>query len=529
LAKSRLPPLPPPPSTQDSDAPASDDLTVSDRRSLQATRRQEQKRLRKQRHRWVRRVVIGFGVLVLLAGLLGVGVVLYAKYRYDQIRKVHAPHLVKVPAPGKPFNILVVGSDSRAFVQNATQSKAFGSASDQGGQRSDVTMVVRIIPAAKQVWIMSIPRDLWVDIPANNSSISGMNRINTAFNSGPDLLIQTIEKDLGIPISHYISVNFDGFQNMVGALGGITMNFPTPVKDSFSGLKVTTTGCQIVPGTTALELVRARHLYYEQGGTYLYDGLSDFSRIQRQDAFFRAVLNKLNASITNPFALNGFIGAAVKNMTIDDQLGEGTIIGLARSLHGLTGDNLHTQTLPTYGFTTNGGAAVLGEAQPYARQMIDQFNLLGLAATPVSRPGPSTTTTPLATSLVHVQVLNGSGAPGIATSTGAALRRLGYVVISAGDASSFGYTMTQVIYGIGGETAANSVAAHLSGATILVPDSKLVGNNVTVILGSAFSGLTGEAAPTTSTTTTTTAPTTPGADIYTNTQTEPWNPVPCHL
>ena len=87
-----------------------------------------------------------------------------------------------------------------------------------------------------------------------------MNRINAAFNNGPDLLIQTIEQDLHIPVNHYVSVNFDGFQGMVDALGGITMNFPTEVKDSYSGLDVSQTGCQLVPGPTALELVRARHL-----------------------------------------------------------------------------------------------------------------------------------------------------------------------------------------------------------------------------------------------------------------------------
>ena len=90
-----------------------------------------------------------------------------------------------------------------------------------------------------------------------------MNRINAAFNSGPDLLVQTIEKDLGIPINHYASVGFQGFSGMVNALGGVTMDFPTEVKDQYTGLDVTTPGCQVVNGTTALQLVRSRHLYYK--------------------------------------------------------------------------------------------------------------------------------------------------------------------------------------------------------------------------------------------------------------------------
>ncbi len=147
--------------------------------------------------------------------------IIYARYRYDEIPKIHSKHLVKqIAAPGKPFNVLLVGDDSRAFVNNPTQVKAFGDEANAGGQRSDVTMVARFVPATKSVTVISIPRDLWVDIPPNSSDIQGMNRINAAFNSGPDLLIQTIESVLHIPINHYISVGFPGFLGMVDALGG---------------------------------------------------------------------------------------------------------------------------------------------------------------------------------------------------------------------------------------------------------------------------------------------------------------------
>ena len=168
-----------------------------------------------------------------------------------------------------------------------------------------------------------------------------MNRINAAFDSGPDLLIQTIEQDLGIPINHYMAVNFPGFSGMVNALGGITMDFPTPVKDSFTGLDVTTTGCQVVNGTTALQLVRSRHLYYmDSDGYWESDGLSDFSRIQRQDAFFRAVLAKINPVGLNPFTINDFLGAAVSNLTIDDTLSKSDLLNIAEDFKGLQSSHL---------------------------------------------------------------------------------------------------------------------------------------------------------------------------------------------
>ncbi len=505
-----------------------------DRRSLQAARRKARK---KSGRKWPKRVIIGVSVLVLIAVLIGVGGYAYVRYRYGEIKKIHAKHLVKVADPGKPFNILVVGSDTRSFVTNPVQQNAFGSSSSEGGQRSDVTMVVRVIPATKQVWVLSIPRDLWVDIPGDVTGVSGMNRINTAFDGGPDLLIQTIEQDLSIPISYYVAVNFDGFQNMVDALGGITMNFPDPVKDSYSGLNVTTTGCQVVGGYTALELVRARHLYYEQDGVWQPDVNSDISRIQRQDQFFRAVLNKLNASITNPFAINSFIGAAVKNVTIDDTLGVGELFRLAEQFHGMPANNLHTETLPTYGYTTDGGAQVLGEAEPYAAQTVYAFNLQG---TPKPKPSatPTTTTVPTeAPGSVQVQVLNGYGGVNAAGDAASQLEAAGFVVSSVGDASTYTYTTTTIESGPGGQTAADTVAASVGGATTMTSDPSLGNDQVTLIVGSTFTGAHAPGAAPSTTSPPSTAPATPGStttttipsNVYTNDQLEPWNPVPCQM
>ena len=359
------------------------------RADLQAELRSSRKKERKRQHRWRRRSLYALSFVIVLAALGAGGLYVYANYRFNQIKKVHAKHLVAAPAaPGKPFNLLLVGSDSRAFVSNATQENAFGDEANAGGQRSDVTIVARFDPAAKTVTMLSIPRDLWVDIPGNDSGISGMNRINAAYDGGPDLLIQTIEQDLGIPINHYMAVDFPGLTGMVNALGGVNMFFSTPVKDQYTGLNVSTVGCQVVNGTTALELVRSRHLYYKNANGYWeYDGLSDFSRIQRQDAFFRAVLSKVNSSITNPLTINSLIGAAVGNLTIDDTLTQGDLLHIADVFRGLPASNLVTETLPTVAYTSTGGADALKEAQPYAQNVINQFNAIGSTPT-------TTTTTP---------------------------------------------------------------------------------------------------------------------------------------
>ena len=160
------------------------------------------------------------------------------------------------------------------------------------------------------------------------------------------------------------------------------MDFPTPVKDQYTGLDVTTTGCQVVNGTTALQLVRSRHLYYmNSNGYWEYDGLSDFSRIQRQDAFFRAVLAKVNASITSPLTINSFIGAAVGNLTIDDTLSRGRPVAHRRRLPGPAVVAPRDRDPADDGVRhRRAGPTCSKEAQPYAQNMINAFNAIGSTA-----------------------------------------------------------------------------------------------------------------------------------------------------
>jgi LCP family protein required for cell wall assembly len=516
---------------------------VSTRAELQAERReanQAAKKEQRHKHRWRRRILWGLGFVVFLAAAGVGGLYYYVNYRYDQIKKIHSKHLVAQAPPGQPFTMLLVGSDSRAFVQNSVQQNAFGSAAAQGGQRSDVTMLARFVPATKTVVILSIPRDLWVDIPGNETDISGMNRINAAFNNGPDLLIQTIEQDLGVPINHYVSVDFPGFQGMVDALGGITMDFPTEVKDSYSGLDVTTTGCQVVPGTTALELVRARHLYYMQDGVWEYDGQSDFSRIQRQDAFFRALLDKLDTMSLNPFTVNAFIGAAVGNLTIDDTLSKGDLFNIATEFRGLPSSHFVTETLPTTEFVTSGGADVLQAAQPYAYEMLEEFKTLGVAPPKAPKAAPTTTTTTTTVptephSSVDVQVLNASYVSGLAHATATALTAQGFTVSGIGNAAAPIQSggASQILYGTSGYQAAQTLGSVLSGPVTYEPDSSLTGQDVTLLVAGTQLSVTGTGSNPSATTTTTapTAPTTTTipADVVTNTQPEPWNPYPCTL
>ena len=321
--------------------------------------------------RWPKRVLIGVTVLVVLAIIGGVGGWFYVNSVLGSIKRVPVTGITP-ESSGAPIDILLVGSDSRAFVDNSGEASSFGSASTQTGQRSDVIIVARLVPATRRIEMLSIPRDTYVPIPGTG----GSNRINAAFNTGPGLLVQTIEQNLGIPINHVVMANFLGFEGMVNALGGISLDFSYPVRDLYSGLNVSTMGCQTVNGTTALALVRSRHLYYFQSGSWHYDGMSDWSRIQRQQAFFHALLNKANGEFPNLFAINSFLRATASDLQVDSGFTSREMISLGLKFRGVASSNLTTEVLPTSATTINGNDVLLA-AQPYAKEMISSFLAFG--------------------------------------------------------------------------------------------------------------------------------------------------------
>jgi LCP family protein required for cell wall assembly len=270
-------------------------------------------------------------------------------------------------ASGAPFTILVIGSDSRV----GESSQAFGSASVVTGQRSDVVQLWRVTPATKQIQILSIPRDTVVSmLPPDTTQYGTYNRINSSFNSGADQLVKTITANFGIPINHVVQVDFAGFQDAVNALGGIYLNFPYPAKDAYSGLDITTPGCQLLNGAQALAVARARHYEYYSDGYWQYDGTSDFGRIQRQDVFIRSLITSAKSKV-NPLTVNAFIGSIHEGVVIDDGFGINEIIGLALDYRSFDPSSLQAQTLPTEAANGFGDLGdVLTVQQPEAQQML---------------------------------------------------------------------------------------------------------------------------------------------------------------
>ena len=302
----------------------------------------------------------------------------YLRFRLSQITAIKC-HTCAAVADGTPYNVLIVGSDSRAGNSGAA-ARAFGSASLVGGQRSDTIKILHVDPAAGTARLLSIPRDTYValsDMPAS-SGLSVDNKINAGFNYGPDALIQTIQNTFGITISHFVIIDFTGVINLVDSVNGINMNFPYPVRDddngnNNSGLYIPHAGCQTLNGNTALALARSRFFQYEvRPGYWRSDPSGDLGRIQRQNAIIEATIDKARSSY-NPLTINAFLGSVVHDVTVDQNLSGSDLLSLAQKYHAFSGSSLQTVTLPTVGTYSPVGGDVQVVQQPQAEQVIAQF------------------------------------------------------------------------------------------------------------------------------------------------------------
>ncbi len=342
---------------------------------------------RKKRKRRTGERILRVAVIFVAVTLVGASSVYgYLRFRLGQITTVKCKTCAAVPA-GAPYNVLIVGSDSRAGNTGAA-SQAFGSASLVGGQRSDTIKVLHVDPASGTARLLSIPRDTYVqlsDLP-KGSALSTNNKINAAFNYGPDALIATIDNTFGIQISHFVIIDFTGVVDLVNSVGGINLNFSYPVRDNDNGnnnagLSIPKAGCQTLNGTTALALARSRFYEYEvRPGYWLFDGSGDLGRIQRQNVIIKAVIDKVRSTF-NPLTLNAFLGSAVHDVTVDQNTSGSDLLALVQKYHAFSGSSLQTATIPTTGAYSSVAGDVEVVQEPAAQQTISQF----LGAQP-SRP-----------------------------------------------------------------------------------------------------------------------------------------------
>lgn len=447
------------------------------------------------RHRrWPRRLLIAVNVVIALCVVLTAVGFGYVRWKFGQINTI--PELQaalrgddKDRAPGEPMNVLVVGSDTRKTV-GEDEKKTFGGTDDVAGQRSDTILILRVDPKREQAAMLSVPRDLFVPIAGTDRS----DRINTAFEAGPRRLIQTVSDTFGIPIDHYVEVDFNGFRGIVGAVGGVDIYSTARARDKVTGLDIPNPGCVSLDGDQALAFVRSRNYEYFENGKWRSDPTGDIGRIQRQQDFVRRVLKKASekARGLNLATINRLVDTGIENVQIDEAFSSGKIVSLARRFKSLDPNAVQMLTIPTVPAKV-GSASVLRLKQPETQQVIDTF----LSRTPPAASGPATDLPDIPPSNIRLRVLNGSGAEGQAREVGGALGEVGFTIAGLGQADSFRYTDTVIAYASGQEGKAKVVQSKIQGGTKLQEDPTLRSIDVVVITGGNFGGVAGATVPTT--------------------------------
>jgi LCP family protein required for cell wall assembly len=243
-------------------------------------------------------------------------------------------------------NIVVLGSDSRQGL-GGQYGNGFTTA------QSDTLMLVHLAADRKSATVLSIPRDSWVSIPSCQEGDGTLTaphhaKINEAFAlgslkgdkaTGAACTIKTVEQNTGVRVDHFVVVDFEGFKQMVNALGGVDVCLPRPVDDPKAHLKLPA-GHSVIRDEQALAFVRERYA--------LGDG-SDLGRIGRQQQFMAALAAKAQAQLFNPAAMYGFLRAATSSITTDSGLGSlSKLFSLGQSVRSLPAGAITFLTVPNY-------------------------------------------------------------------------------------------------------------------------------------------------------------------------------------
>ena len=295
--------------------------------------------------RYIRNIVLAYLGFYVILGL----------YAASSLTKVPAsPSVVIADTAGT--NWLLAGSDSREGLTEAEQ-KELRTGKDEGTQRTDTLMVIHITDEGIPT-LVSLPRDSYVIIPAH-IDLDGMqvtdrrNKINIAYGQGgAPLLIETVERNTGLRIDHFMEIGFKGIRDITNAVGGVNMCIPADVTDENSGLNLKA-GCQELDGRNALAYVRMRYA----------DPRGDLGRVERQQQFLSSVMKKAAtpAVLINPIRMWKLVNASTGSVNV----GQGDTIrdmaNLAIAMRSLSNGKGTLTTVPvlTAEKTTAAGTSVI--------------------------------------------------------------------------------------------------------------------------------------------------------------------------
>lgn len=410
------------------------------------------------------------------------------------------PDETPVPAPAmtSAMNILVMGIDKRD--------------GEEGPFRTDTMLVFHVDPVAKRAAMLSIPRDLLVQLPDYGYG-RRLDRINTAnvwgdvYNypgGGPALAKKTIENNFGIPVDRYVVVDFNGFENFIDLIDGIEINVPEPITDheyptpDYGYMTIHfDAGPQHMDGETALIYARTRK------------STSDFARAERQQQVVLAVRQKvlsldIISSLTpaNIVRIVREVGASVRtDLSIEEML------MLARTVNEIPDSGIRQAVIDSSMVYDGEGYTLIGRWKTIHATVAELFDTGPISVAPPPTPIPSTPTplpdvaglgdagggpavperSPGGTQVARIEVRNGTTIANLEERGAIYLQQLGLFVTGIGPAERDGYQRTVlVVY----NQDASAIVATLSAMLNVAPDNVILDPgrrtdvDIMVVLGS---------------------------------------------
>lgn len=423
-------------------------------------------------------------VTAVVATCLLVGLVLgvYAAYlgTVGGIHRINIAGLGTQPrAYNSAENILLIGAynDAKDY-----PSRTYHPSADNG---ADTFILVHIAPHHRNAVLVSFPRDTMVPTYAcprsghysgQAAAAGSLEPLNSTYSQGgPGCTWKTLEQQTGIRISHFVQLDYVGFEKFVQAVGGAEVCLPYPVNIPNDGLHLTA-GRHHIDALQALRFVRARDI-----GQW-----SDLQRIQRQQFFMISVMQSAlrQGLLGDPIKLLSVAHAVAPYLTTDSGFGLTAMYSLARGLQGIKLPSVALIQAPVVPYPPDTNRVEWRDPQAS-----DLFTAIvhdrGIAGSGGRRPARH----PLSHRAVDVRVLNGDGTTGVAAQTATALTKAGFTVTGVGNAASFGYSATVIEYGAAAGLRAASTLARMVPGARLARAAAVPPGSVTLIIGSSFHGV----------------------------------------
>ena len=369
----------------------------------------------------------------------------------DEVAKTKP--VLKSELPGHAVNILLIGRDASA-------------AGDPG--RSDTQMLVRLDPVTRSISMLSVPRDLYVDIPGY-----GYNKMNAAYSfGGPALVIKVFKQLTGLPINHFVEIDFAGFWHVVNLLGGVYVpvdrRYYNPEGTGFQPINIQP-GYQLLHGKDALAFVRFRH-----------DQQGDFTRMQRQQLFLRE-LQRQSRRWSGDWRHTLKLIKAVTQQTTSDIDTLSSLSKLVRLVFAVNTSKVNTVHLE--------GATPMINGVSYVEATPEQVAAAVSAFTNPTRPPVKSAGVSVGKDMYTVTVHNTTTTPGLATSVAGQLANGGYTTQVGVDAPESATAQTAIYAPSDLAIAAQTLGGMLTPADVhLVARTPGQADGIQVFVGSQFDG-----------------------------------------